>query len=109
MICCSKTLQGLGRVRSTNTFQCGSAFWKTTRPRSKYNSGCSMEFKGSNYDSLVPPRKHLKNHHSCKLFTEFISKTLVERVRTGAVRVWGRVGTVEPPWVVLPITIKPNK
>ena len=29
--------------------------------------------------------------------SEFISKTLVERVRTGAVRVWGRVGTVRPP------------
>ena len=48
-------------------------------------------------DSRFPPRKHLKIHQSCKLFTEFISKTLVERVRTGAVRVWGRVGTVEPP------------
>ena len=66
-------------------------------------------FKGSNYDSRVPPRKHLINHHSCKLSTKFISKTLVERVRTGAVRVWDRVGTVEPPWVVLPNTIKPNK
>ena len=54
-------------------------------------------FKGSKYDSRFPPRKHLKIHQSCKLFTEFISKTLVERVRTGAVRVWGRVGTVEPP------------
>ena len=30
-------------------------------------------------------------------------------MRTGAVRVWGRVGTVEPPWVILPITIEPNK
>ena len=54
-------------------------------------------FKGSKYDSRFPPRKHLKIHQSCKLFTEFISKTLVERMRTGAVRVWGRVGTVEPP------------
>ena len=54
-------------------------------------------FKGSKYDSRFPPRKHLKIHQSCKLFTEFISKTLVERVRTGAVRVWGRVWTVEPP------------
>ena len=66
-------------------------------------------FKGSSYDSRVPPRKHLQNHHSCKLSTKFISKTLVERVRTGAVRVWGRVGTAEPPWVILPITIEPNK
>ena len=54
-------------------------------------------FKDSKYDSRFPPRKHLKIHQSCKLFTEFISKTLVERVRTGAVLVWGRVGTVEPP------------
>ena len=53
-------------------------------------------FKGSKYDSRFPPRKHLKIHQLCKLFTEFI-KTLMERVRTGAVRVWGRVGTVEPP------------
>ena len=29
-------------------FQCGSAFWKTTRPRSKYNSGCSMEWMSRN-------------------------------------------------------------
>ena len=41
--------------------------------------------------------EEVKIHQSCKLFTEFISKTLVERVRTGTVRVWGRVGTVEPP------------
>ena len=54
-------------------------------------------FKGTKYDSRFPPRKHLKNHQSYRLFTEFISKTLVERVRTGAVRVWGRVGTVKPP------------
>ena len=54
-------------------------------------------FKGSKDDSRFPPRKHLKIHQSCKLFTEFISKTLVERVRTVAVSVWGRVGTVEPP------------
>ena len=29
--------------------------------------------------------------------SEFISKTLVERVRTGAVRVWSREETVRPP------------
>ena len=33
-----------GEIHKHSTFQCGSAFWKTTRSRSKYYSGCSMEW-----------------------------------------------------------------
>lgn len=66
-------------------------------------------FKGKKYDSPSPPRKIFKNHPSCAKFTEFITKTLLERIATGAVRIWGRVGKVTPPWLVLPMTVEPNK
>lgn len=66
-------------------------------------------FKGFKYDSLSPPRKLFKNHPSCSKFSKFITETLLQRVRTGAVRVWGKVDEVTPPWLVLPLTVEPNK
>ena len=61
------------------------------------------------YDSPSPPRKVFKNHPCCRRFTDFISRTLLDRLSSGAVRVWGKVGEAEPPWLVLPLTVEPNK
>ena len=33
----------------------------------------------------------------------------MKRVKTGALSVWGRVGFVDPPYLVLPLTIEPTK
>lgn len=66
-------------------------------------------FKGVFYDSDLPPRKIFENHSSCGAFTEFITHSIIERIKTGAVHVWGRVGDGTPPWLVLPLTVEPQK
>lgn len=66
-------------------------------------------FKGVRYNSPTPPRRVFKNHPSCKHFTEFINQTLCRRLEMGAVSVLGRVGEVEPPYLVLPMTVEPSK
>ena len=67
------------------------------------------KFKGSMYKSDFPPRKCFSNHRSCKKFSDFVSKEILKRVKTGALRVWGRVGFVDPPYLVLPLTVEPTK
>ena len=66
-------------------------------------------FMGVNYDSTDPPSRAFKNHHSCKQFSQFVTETLLQRIETGAIRVWSRVGDVSPPHLVLPMTIEPQK
>ena len=66
-------------------------------------------FKGVKYDCPMPPRITFKNHPSCKQFVNFISETLSQSLKTGAVAVWGKVGEVQPPHLVLPITVEPSK
>ncbi|KAK3730129.1 hypothetical protein QZH41_004832 [Actinostola sp. cb2023] len=67
------------------------------------------ELEGSQYDSDRPPPMAFKNNVSCKPFGEFIKRTLVERLRTGAISLVGRVGLVPPPHIVLPLTVEPTK
>ena len=75
-------------------------------PYFKHFSG---QFKGEKFDSDRPPRKAFKNNASCKPFVNFIQKTLMDRLRTGAISWLGRVGEVEPPFLVLPLTVEPTK
>ena len=69
----------------------------------------SGQFKGEKFDSDRPPRKAFKNNASCKPVVSFIQKTLMDRLRTGAIPWLGRVGEVEPPFLVLPLTVEPTK
>ena len=57
----------------------------------------------------MPPQKQLRNHVSCKDFNEFINNEVINRVRTGAFRVWGEVGVDDPPHLVLPLIVEPSK
>ncbi|KAI8494630.1 hypothetical protein Bbelb_278560 [Branchiostoma belcheri] len=66
-------------------------------------------FKGVHYDSAFPPPAIFPNNPNCALFAEFISNSIRDRIKTGAIAVWGRVGTVKPPYVVSPLTVEPNK
>lgn len=66
-------------------------------------------FKGNDYDSDRPPPRLFKNNVSCKSFGEFIKETLVGRLKTGAISLVGRVGVVQPPYLVLPLTVEPTK
>lgn len=66
-------------------------------------------FKGEQFDSDRPPHKLFRNNVSCKPFADFIRKTLLDRLRTGAISLVGRVGQVNAPHIVLPLTIEPTK
>ncbi|KAK3738628.1 hypothetical protein QZH41_009488 [Actinostola sp. cb2023] len=69
----------------------------------------SGNFQGRRYDSDFPPRASFPNSKSCDNFAKFISETILGRVRNGSLIIWGEVGEVEPPHLVMPITIEPNK
>ena len=58
---------------------------------------------------LFPPRIEFDNNKSCNNFVDFIVNTLLERVCSGAISVLGRVGEVDPPHLVMPLTVEPTK
>lgn len=66
-------------------------------------------YKGEHYDSALPPRRLFRNNASCQPFAQFIRQTLLDRLHTGAVSLLGRVGEVDPPYLVFPLTVEPNK
>lgn len=66
-------------------------------------------FQGTRYDSTTPPPQVLPNAGNTSQFSGFIAKTITDRLRSGAIQVWGKVGEIEPPQVVSPITVEPTK
>ena len=66
-------------------------------------------FKGEHFDSASPPQRIFYNHKSCAPFAKFISDTILQRLSTGAISVWGKVGEVDPPHLVMPLTVEPTK
>lgn len=66
-------------------------------------------FKGKDYDSDRPPARQFQNNVSCRPFTQFVQRTLLNRLETGAITLLGRVGHVTPPFLVLPLTVEPTK
>ena len=63
------------------------------------------KFKGVFYDCPFPPSKVFPNNPCCKKYSAFITETLLQRIEVGAVLVWGQVGNVEPPYIVLPLQL----
>ena len=51
-------------------------------------------FKGEHFDSASPPQRIFYYHKSCAPFAKFISDTILQRLSTGAISVWGKVGEV---------------
>ena len=66
-------------------------------------------FKGEHFDSASPPQRIFYNHKSCAPFAKFIADTILQRLSTGAISVWGKVGEVDPPHLVMPLTVEPSK
>lgn len=66
-------------------------------------------FKGRDYDCAQPPSRVFRNNVSCRPFVAFIQRTLKDRLKTGAISLVGRVGLVERPHLVLPLTMEPTK
>lgn len=53
--------------------------------------------------------KVFKNNVSCKTFVSFVEDTLIAQLKSGAISLLGKVGVVDPLFIVLPLTIEPTK
>ena len=69
----------------------------------------SGNFRGQSYDSARPPTRQFRNNPSCRPFADFVRRTLLDRLRMGAISLRGKVGESEPPYLVLPLTVEPTK
>ena len=69
----------------------------------------SGNFRGQSYDSAGPPTRQFRNNPSCRPFADFVRRTLLDRLRMGAISLRGKVGESEPPYLVLPLTVEPTK
>lgn len=67
------------------------------------------QFKGETFDCNLPPSRVFQNNVSCKPFKKFISSTIVENLNSGSISFWGKVGEVDPPLLVMPLTVEPSK
>ena len=66
-------------------------------------------FRGVHYDCDYPPPRQFNNSNNCKGFTQFVSETIQERLRNGSITCLGRVGEVESPRIVAPLTVESSK
>lgn len=66
-------------------------------------------FGGKVYNHEFPPHRMLNNSSKCKPFVEFITSTILERLRNGSLECVGKVGEVKPPHIVSPLTVEPSK
>ena len=65
-------------------------------------------YKGEQFNSVLPPPKIFVNRLWCKPFTGFISQTILDRLCSGAISLLGKVGEVDPPYLVMPLTVEPS-
>ena len=69
----------------------------------------SGNFKGEFYDSARPPSRQFRNNPSCRPFADFVRRTLLDRLRMGAMSLRGKVGEAKSPFLVLTLTVEPTK
>ena len=69
----------------------------------------SGNFKNNVYNSDRPPSRQFRNNYSCQEFAGFVRETLLKRLDTGAITLLGRVREIDPPHLVLPLTVEPSK
>ena len=60
------------------------------------------QYKEESFNSVLPPCRIFPNAISCKPFAQFISDTIVNRLSSGAISLWGKVSDVPPPYLVMP-------
>ena len=69
-------------------------------------------FKGQfwgEYNHDYRPPRIFNNSKNCKPFVDFINNTIYERLCDGSIKCLGKVGCVEPPRIVAPLTMEPSK
>ena len=68
------------------------------------------EFNGRHFDSVEPPCMYFQNDNiRCLEFKDFVSKTILQRLREGSIKWLGRVGVDPPPKVVNALSVEPTK
>ena len=66
-------------------------------------------FKGKSYDGEIPPKTYFHNSSSCRSFLHFIENEITEKLNSGSVRPWGKLGECELPHLIMPLTVEPSK
>ena len=64
---------------------------------------------GLNIIFLILRQDILRTPPICEQFVDYIDRELTLRLKTGAISYLGRVGEVEPPYFISPITIEQTK
>lgn len=71
----------------------------------QYFKHLSGQFKDEKFDSDRPKNK---TKTTCHETFSFIQTTLMDGLKTGEISWFGRVGEVEPPFLVLPLRVEPT-
>ena len=66
-------------------------------------------FQGKTYCCDLPPQMCFPNSVACHPFKEFITATIKDKICNNSINVVGSAGKVEPPHLVMPITVEPSK
>ena len=68
------------------------------------------EYKGRSFDSVIPPPMYFQNDIArCIEFKDFITTTILQRLKEGSIKWLGRVGIDPPPRVVNALSVEPTK
>ncbi|CAG2248312.1 unnamed protein product [Mytilus edulis] len=59
--------------------------------------------------TFYPRSRQFNNAANCQELIDFIDDEITSRLQSGAVTLLGKVGEVQPPYIVSPITIEPTK
>lgn len=63
--------------------------------------------KGKSYNSDKSPMMYMQNAAAFEKYQEFIVSELTARLRNGSLQLLGKVKEVDPPYLGMPLTIKP--
>ena len=65
--------------------------------------------QNTSFELARAPPVQFRNNPSCRPFVDYVRKTLLDRIHSGAVSLLGRVGRVTPPHLVLSLTVELSK
>ena len=67
------------------------------------------DFQGKFYNLPSPPAAIFPNSKICEQFEDFVSAIILECISNGSLSIWGKIGEVAPPHLVMLITVEPSK
>ena len=67
------------------------------------------EYQGRAHSGSKPPHTIFPNASICQKFQDVIEVSILEDLASGAITLLGKVGEVDPPHLVSPLTVEPTK